>query len=95
MDVIIYNNSLLMHPLSNPHYRVFLRAIISYKKEPGVITFGFEVMGFPVTGSKKMGMPNSNNYEYQPTNEFSIKPNQLVKIVHYWVDAHVNYPLQE
>nr|WP_277753936.1 hypothetical protein [Rosenbergiella epipactidis] len=59
------------------------------------LSSGFSVMGFPVTGSKKMGMPSSKNYGYQPTNEFSIKPNQLVSIVHYWVDAHVNYSFQE
>jgi len=59
------------------------------------LSSGFSVMGFPVTGSKKMGMPRSENYGYQPTNEFSIKPNQLVSIVHYWVDGHVNYSFQE
>jgi len=42
-----------------------------------------------------MGMPSTNNYGYRPTNEFSIKPHQLVDIVHYWVDAHVNYSSQE
>lgn len=59
------------------------------------LSSGFAIMGFPVTGSKKMGMPSSENYGYQPTDEFSIKPNQLVSIVHYWVDAHVNYSFQK
>jgi len=59
------------------------------------LSAGFAVMGFPVTGSKKMGMPNSDRYGYQPTNEFAIKPNQLVNIVHYWVDAHINFSFQK
>jgi len=36
------------------------------------LSSGFAVMGFTVTGSKKMGMPSSENYGYQPTNEFCI-----------------------
>jgi len=51
------------------------------------ITSGFAVMGIPVTGNKKIGMPASSHNKGIFINEFTIKPEQLIRIIHYWEQA--------
>ncbi|MGP2471172.1 hypothetical protein V1956_21770 [Yersinia sp. 2540 StPb PI] len=51
------------------------------------ITSGLAVMGIPVTGNKKIGMPESSYNKGAFINEFTIKPGQLVRVIHYWTEA--------
>lgn len=51
------------------------------------ITSGFAVMGIPVTGNKKIGMPESSHNKGAFINEFTVKPGQLVRVIHYWTQA--------
>ncbi|AJJ19146.1 Uncharacterised protein [Yersinia intermedia] len=51
------------------------------------ITSGLAVMGIPVTGNKKIGMPDSSYNKGSFINEFTIKPGQLVRVIHYWTEA--------
>ncbi|KFK96211.1 MULTISPECIES: hypothetical protein [unclassified Serratia (in: enterobacteria)] len=51
------------------------------------ITSGLAVMGIPVTGNKRIGMPESSNNKGAFINEFTIKPGQLVRVIHYWTQA--------
>ncbi|WP_436892488.1 hypothetical protein [Siccibacter turicensis] len=48
------------------------------------LSAGFAVLGLPVTGSKSVGMPASSELKGMWTNEFKIKPGQLVSIVRFW-----------
>ncbi|AVF34173.1 hypothetical protein [Rahnella sikkimica] len=47
------------------------------------ITAGLAIIGIPVTGNKIIGMPESSNTKGIFINEFSIKPGQLVTVIHY------------
>jgi len=48
------------------------------------ITAGLAILGIPVTGNKKIGMPESLNNKGVFINEFTIKPGQRVTVIHYW-----------
>lgn len=48
------------------------------------ITTGLAIIGIPVTGNKRLSdMPASNDVKGVFINEFTIKPGQLIDIVHY------------
>ncbi|AJZ89832.1 hypothetical protein RI049_10320 [Cedecea neteri] len=48
------------------------------------ITSGFALIGIPVTGNKRLAdMPASQNVSGPFINEFTIKPGQLIDVVHY------------
>lgn len=48
------------------------------------ITSGLAIIGIPVTGNKRLqDMPASDNVKGLFVNEFTLKPGQLVDIVHY------------
>lgn len=51
------------------------------------ITAGFAIIGIPVTGNKRIGMPESSDSKGIFINEFTIKPEQLVTVIHYWTQA--------
>ncbi len=51
------------------------------------ITAGLAIIGIPVTGNKKIGMPESSNNKGIFINEFTIKPGQLMTVIHYWTQA--------
>lgn len=48
------------------------------------ITSGFSIIGLPVTGNKKIGMPPSSDNKGMFINEFTLKPDQYIKVIHYW-----------
>lgn len=50
------------------------------------ITSGVAILGVPVTGSKKIGMPSSANQAYM-VNEFTIKPEVPVLVMSYWTES--------
>lgn len=51
------------------------------------ITTGLAIIGIPVTGNKRIGMPESSNNMGVFINEFSIQPGQLVTVIHYWTQV--------
>lgn len=51
------------------------------------VTAGLAILGIPVSGNKKIGMPESSNNNGAFINEFTIKPGQRVSIIHYWTQA--------
>ena len=51
------------------------------------ITAGLAILGIPVTGNKKIGMPESSDNKGSFINEFTVKPGQLVTVIHYWTQA--------
>lgn len=51
------------------------------------ITSGLALMGIPVTGNKSLGMPPSSDVKGFFINEFKVKPNQFVRVIHYWVQS--------
>ena len=51
------------------------------------ITAGFAILGIPVTGNKKIGMPASSDNKGSFINEFTVQPGQLVTVIHYWTQA--------
>ena len=51
------------------------------------ITAGLAIIGIPVTGNKKIGMPESSDNKGIFINEFTIKPGQLVTVIHYWTQS--------
>jgi len=54
------------------------------------VTAGLAIVGIPVTGNKKIGMPESSNNNGVFINEFTIKPGQLVTVIHYWTQSGYN-----
>ncbi|WP_227135706.1 hypothetical protein [Kosakonia radicincitans] len=54
------------------------------------ITAGLAIVGIPVTGNKKIGMPESSDNKGVFINEFTIKPGQLVTVIHYWTQSRYN-----
>lgn len=52
------------------------------------ITAGVTLMGFPLSGSKSVGMPSSSKIVALSTNEFKLKPGQFVKITHWYHNDH-------
>ncbi|THB82374.1 hypothetical protein E1N66_21320, partial [Pantoea allii] len=51
------------------------------------ITAGFAILGIPVTGNKRIGMPASSENNSAFINEFALKPGQMIRVIHYWTKA--------
>ncbi|MEW5289843.1 hypothetical protein ABW286_11720 [Erwinia papayae] len=51
------------------------------------VTASLAILGIPVTGNKKIGMPVSSDNKGVFINEFTIKPGQLVTVIHYWTQS--------
>lgn len=51
------------------------------------ITSGFAILGIPVTGNKRIGMSASSENKGAFINEFTLKPGQMIRVIHYWTEA--------
>ena len=51
------------------------------------ITSGFAILGIPLTGNKRMGMPASSDNNGVFINEFTLKPGQMIRVFHYWTET--------